>query len=139
MLIKLFCPRCRRRIYLVRLLEDVVERCPQCGGSLTPQQDTHGTAKNPLDALLKQLPLTDLGSRERPFYLEEEELLMLGRHLLDSISMVGEWSKRSREQLEREAQDLKRLIAYLEETGRDPLLRKIEFLILSSFIKNYYG
>ncbi len=64
---------------------------------------------------------------------------MLGKCLVDSISGINEWANRSREQPEKEAEELKSLIVFLEERGRDPLLRKIEFLMLSSFIRNYYG
>jgi len=139
MLVKTACPKCHRRIYLVKLSEAVTARCPDCDAVLTVQEAKKPRRKTVLNSLLEELPLTDVGSRERFFYLDEEELLLLGKHVLDSISRIDEWAKRSREQLEREAQDLQRLIAYLEEKGRDPLLRKIEFLMLSSFIRNYYG
>lgn len=139
MLVKVVCQKCRRRVYFVELVEGGDEYCPKCGTRLEPRKARKDLKKSPLDALLEKLPLTDVGSRERPFYLEEKELLLLGQHLVDSISMMEEWAKRSRQQLEREVQELKRLIAYLEERGRDPLLRKIEFLMLSSFIRNYYG
>jgi DNA-directed RNA polymerase subunit RPC12/RpoP len=139
MLVKVVCSKCRRRVYFVELTEGGAEYCPKCGSRLEPRKVRKDVKKSPLDVLLEKLPLTDVGSRERPFYLEERELLLLGQHLVDSISMMEEWAKRPRQQLEREAQELKRLIAYLEEKGRDPLLREIEFLMLSSFIRNHYG
>jgi hypothetical protein len=139
MLVKARCPKCRRRIYVLKLVEGAVARCPRCGTQLELQGDESVRKKAGLDGLVETLPLTDIGSRERPFYLEEKELVLFARQILDSISKIREWSERSREQLEREAQELKGLIAYLEEKGRDPLLRKMEFLMLSSFIKNYYG
>jgi DNA-directed RNA polymerase subunit RPC12/RpoP len=139
MLVKTVCPKCHRRIYFVKLSQGATARCPECGTVLTVQEAKEDRGETILDSLLEELPLTDVGSRERPFYLEEEQLLSLGKRVLDSVSKIEEWAKRSRQQLEREAQDLKRLIAYLEEKGRDPLLRKIEFLMLSSFIRNYYG
>ncbi|MDP2896068.1 MAG: hypothetical protein Q8Q12_05845 [bacterium] len=139
MLVKTVCSKCCRRICLVTLPESVMPPCPQCGEPLKPAEPRTRRRKTVLDSLLESIPLTEVGSRERPFYLEEEELLLLGRCLVESVSQVGEWAKRSREQLEREAQEIKRVIAYLEEKGRDPLLRKIEFVMLSSFIRNYYG
>jgi predicted RNA-binding Zn-ribbon protein involved in translation (DUF1610 family) len=139
MLVKAVCPKCHRRIYLVSLGGEVTVRCPDCGSVLQVREAKQRRRKNILDSLLEQLPLTDVGSRERPFYVEENELFLLGEHVLDSVFRIEEWAKQSREQLEREAQDLKRLIAHLEEIGRDPLLRKIEFLMLSSFIRNYHG
>ena len=139
MLVKIVCAKCRRRIYAVESVASPAEYCPKCGAHLEPKKVRQVHKKHGLDALLEKLPLTDIGSRERPFYLEEKDLLLLGQHLVDSVSMVSEWAKRTREQLEREAQELKRLISHLEEKGRDPLLRRIEFLMLNSFIRNYFG
>ena len=139
MLVKTVCSKCGRRIYVVKLPEDIMPSCPQCGEPLKPAEPRTRRRKTVLDSLLESIPLTEVGSRERPFYLEEEELLLLGRCLVESVSQVGEWAKRSREQLQGEAEEIKRVIAYLEEKGRDALLRKIEFVMLSSFIRNYYG
>lgn len=139
MLVKTACPKCHRRLYLVKLSGAATARCPDCGAVLKIQETKRPRRKTTLDSLLEELPLTDVGSRERPFYLDEEELLLLGKRVLDSVSRIEEWAKRSREQLEKEVDELKRVISYLEEKGRDPLLRKLEFLMLSSFIRNYYG
>ena len=139
MLVKARCPKCRRRICVLKLVEGAVARCPRCGTQLELQEDKTVRKRAGLDALVETLPPTDIGSRERPFYLEEKELVLFAREILDSISRVRQWSEQSKEQLEREAQELKGLIACLEEKGWDPLLRKMEFLMLSSFIRNYYG
>ena len=137
--VKLLCSSCHRQLYVLGREENVVARCPDCGKELTPQETGKPGRERAMESLLEKLPLTDVGSRERPFYLEEKELLLLGECLMDSILSLGDWVKRSRRQLETEAQEIKRIIAFLEEKGRDPLLRKIEFMMLSSFIRNYHG
>jgi hypothetical protein len=139
MLVKTVCTKCRQTIYVVKLPEALLPPCPQCGAPLKEAERKTRRRNTVLDSLLESIPLTEVGSRERPFYLDEEDLLLLGRYLVESVSRFSEWASRPREQLEREAEELKRVIAYLEEKGRDPLLRKIEFVMLNSFIRNYCG
>ena len=77
MLVRVVCSKCRRRVYVVGLAEGVAEYCPKCGTRLEPQRTRKNAKKSPLDALLEKLPLTDVGSRERPFYLEEMQRVCL--------------------------------------------------------------
>ncbi|MGA1792275.1 MAG: hypothetical protein ACMUIM_12370, partial [bacterium] len=95
------CPNCRTRIWYFTKTIRKRATCPVCKESFCPSETNTEqiSSKKMLDQIFADLPLLDLGSRERELVLNEEDLIFLGEMFLDLIMDVDQWQGLTRQEL----------------------------------------
>lgn len=134
------CPNCQTRIWLFTKTIRKGAACPVCKENFYPS-DTNTEQLSPkkvLDKIFADLPLLDLGSREREVVLDEEDLIFLGEMFLDLIMDVDQWQGLTRQELNRISERMKESIKILEAHDQDSKLARLEFDLLNAFIRNFY-
>ena len=134
------CPNCKTRIWYIAKTIRKRATCPVCKENFYPS-DTNEERISPKKALgqiFADLPLLDLGSREREVVLNEEDLIFLGEMFLDLIMDLDQWQGLTRQELNLVSERLKESIEILEAHDQDSKLARLEFNLLNAFIRNFY-